>query len=387
MDKSEGRLSVVVLSGEESGCDNLSVKAIVDDFELAARCQKRRLQSSAPPNKNSPHYQPPYLNHGHVFEVRREAMSDVADDGIDDADIIVVPGGELWGNRGKNYTDTLGKEGQKVLADAVHRGAVYVGICAGAFLACQISGLGRGKVRFTRPDIFGCASEGPLSGDVALKSVSERGIPEDLQTAVKPMIPKVAYYDGPMFEVIPGSGASILAKYGEPVGTTSKLASQWDELGSMMKGAAAVVAFRAGRGAVILVSPHPELTKDAVASEKVLPSLATAAREWAGRGDELAKLGCYQAGVTKDTEWACARCTLWNSCSRETCQACGWAPGKTVKDWWTCTRCTYDNPRQAQVCKMCGLEKFAAVEEEAPAKRRRKETLGELRRIDPRSGY
>jgi hypothetical protein len=52
-----------------------------------------------------------------------------------------------------------------------------------------------------------------------------------------------------------------------------------------MSGAGAAVVFRVGRGAVVLVSPHPELTTGAECVEDVLPNLATAALKWIGEND------------------------------------------------------------------------------------------------------
>lgn len=301
-----GKLPVVVLTGTSAGCDKESVQGILENFHTAAAKQEH----CARVGRDACLSRATYLRHSHIFAVREEAIAHVECGVVRDAAVFIVPGGNLWGKRG--MVPVLGDAGQRAMADAVHNGSVYIGICAGAFLACDIKGLGLGKVRYNAPGIFGCCEEGAVSGTISLKrgALASDGLPKNMCDSITPMLPAVKYYDGPLLEVLPDQGAFALARYDIPVEQRGNLARRWARFGSFVQGSAAAVVFRAGRGAAVLVSPHPELT-DAAHIEEVLPGLASAALQWIADEHTLAPA----AALPKlKKECACGRSTLWSAC-------------------------------------------------------------------------
>jgi glutamine amidotransferase-like uncharacterized protein len=148
----------------------------------------------------------------------------------------------------------------------VRKGAVYVGICAGAFLALELRGLGlAGKLRTVHRRRFGFEASGTIKRYISL-SRGQNAV-QELLPSITPLLRSAYYENGPLLQVCDESAdVSVLATF------------PWLQDLPEMCGQAAVVACRVGRGVAVLISPHPELTSGC---HNMIPCLATAAKSWA----------------------------------------------------------------------------------------------------------
>eukprot|EP00930_Biecheleria_cincta_P078224 TRINITY_DN6563_c0_g5_i1.p1 TRINITY_DN6563_c0_g5~~TRINITY_DN6563_c0_g5_i1.p1 ORF type:complete len:303 (+),score=65.38 TRINITY_DN6563_c0_g5_i1:75-911(+) len=266
----------VLLTGEDAGCDATCVEETRDNFESVTSG----------------------FGHHHL---KCQAIRRVGEEGLSGAKVIIVPGGDVWPDSDDDEDScqlgALGEKGTQVISQAVcEEGAIYIGICAGAFLALEIEGFGLAdKVEIVHREIFGFAENGEVQGYIPLKEGSNP-VPELLH-AMKPLLEQAWYDNGPLMECAPCDDIRVLATYDGPLRRENYISEKmstkvkadteraWLEEAPKMYGKAAVVACRVGKGVVILMSPHPELSVDC---HEVLPHLAAAAREWATAnfGDE-----------------------------------------------------------------------------------------------------
>ncbi len=139
--------------------------------------------------------------------------------------VLIVPGGYTAA-----YIPALGVEGFSNIREFVARGGVYIGICAGAYIAAR------------RVEVPG-HPEG--LGIINITNTRRRGMGIIEITVTKPHHPiargcprrmRIWYQNGPYIE--PGRGVEVIARYDEKY--------------------AAVVCSRYGDGAVVIFSPHPE---------------------------------------------------------------------------------------------------------------------------------
>jgi len=261
--------SAVLLTGEDAGCDATCVKETRNNFRSVK-------------NGSGSHY------------LKCQAMRRIGEEGLSGAKVIIVPGGDVWPDS-DDHQDfgqlaALGERGAQVISQAVREeGATYIGTCAGAFLALEIEGFGLAdKVQIVHRETFGFAEHGEVQGYIPLKEGSNP-VPELLH-AIRPMLKKAWYDNGPLMECAPCDDIRVLATYDgplrrekhiskkAPVEVKAAMERAWLEEAPKMHGKAAAVACRVGKGVVILMSPHPELSAGCY---KVLPRLAAAAREWA----------------------------------------------------------------------------------------------------------
>lgn len=167
---------------------------------------------------------------------------------------VVIPGGMA-----KTQASELGSVGRDVIREFVGRGGGYVGICAGAFLATKdradylgildaqvreevvpVEGWGEVSLR-RRP--AGAVSLTMTKAGVAMCGPSPNGQP-------------VWYSGGPIFQVSAGHharGIITLATYGSETFALNV------QQGTMI-GTPAMLKCRWGRGQVIAISPHLELS-------------------------------------------------------------------------------------------------------------------------------
>lgn len=236
----------VLFTGEDAGCDVDCVRATLDNFG----------------GTNSGSY-----------TLKCQPMRHVKQADLAGASVILVPGGDVWADPGDppgfGQLAALGRQGSEAVCRAVRdEGAVYIGICAGAFLALELEGFGlAGKVRTVHRKEFGFCAKGERKGNTRLREGS-KSVPALLQ-AMAPMLREAWYQNGPLFQCDESDEIRILATY-----TSLKDAPKTAQ---KMYGSAAAVACRVGRGAVILMSPHPEFTPGC---HDILPRIATAARLW-----------------------------------------------------------------------------------------------------------
>jgi len=261
----------VLLIGEKNGCDEDCVRETCECFaNMAEGCR-----------------------------LTQQDMQTVGSEGVGHARVIIVPGGDVWPDSDDEEDHlaqlaALGPEGSEVLSRAVRDdGAVYLGVCAGAFLAVELEEFGlQDKVRIVHRDAFGFQSNGPVRGYVTVKATPEAtlavpGMVESMQAVVDH---RVWFEDGPLLECIESADVHIILTYDGPCdreyaglskAKRAKMKSQWLNDGPKMHGKVAAVVCRVGRGAVVLISPHPELSEGC---HETLPRVAAAAMEWAASG-------------------------------------------------------------------------------------------------------
>jgi glutamine amidotransferase-like uncharacterized protein len=179
----------------------------------------------------------------------------VGDGGLDGYEMLLVGGG--WAGGYRRY---LSPAALDEIREFVAAGGVYVGICAGAYLAADRvlwrPDTASPRERYDYPlDLFDGAARGPV---LSLKAWTDptgcpRGITAGarmtaMTTALGSEVP-VLYYGGPLFSGLGGiPGLEVLARYAAP--------------GTDADGAPAVIRFPWGEGWVVLVSPHAELAFD-----------------------------------------------------------------------------------------------------------------------------
>ena len=185
--------------------------------------------------------------------------------------ILIMPGGDnnpndLYGGAGQ--LAALGESGLNVIGKAIDTaGLLYVGICAGAFLACQDKdgayghGLAGPGMDIHDEENFGCGSvRGLVDLDVSPKSELCRLIPSWGSGGV-------AYDDGSAIVVDKSiSNTESLASYGNAVDVMEQHApyvrpSYWRKAKELI-GKAAMTLTQRGSGKLLLVGPHPELSPE-----------------------------------------------------------------------------------------------------------------------------
>jgi glutamine amidotransferase-like uncharacterized protein len=170
--------------------------------------------------------------------------------------VILIPGGTAtW------YNYWISKAGKERIRNFIKKGGGYLGICAGAYFACDrivLDGV-------TYDDNFGYNAYGELTGyDLDLFSGTGTGPINEIanyyageskmttinfqteNTVLKgykqiPFTEDILYYGGPYFTPDIGSQVEILGTYNE------------------YNGQPAIVAFTYGSGKVVLSGPHPEI--------------------------------------------------------------------------------------------------------------------------------
>jgi type 1 glutamine amidotransferase len=162
---------------------------------------------------------------------------------INNFDVLVFPGGS-----GSGQSKGIGKAGVKNVREFVHSGGGYVGICAGAYLACSNFSWGLGILN------AGTVPGNWRRGNAILElQLTDAGKPllGDVNEAFK-----VRYHNGPILkpwtrqDLLPYTPLALfrteVANNGAPVGVQIQSPAQ------------AIGAY--GKGRVFVSSPHPEST-------------------------------------------------------------------------------------------------------------------------------
>jgi glutamine amidotransferase-like uncharacterized protein len=163
----------------------------------------------------------------------------------------------------------------------VREGGIYIGICGGAFLGAHLEAFwGKSShppVRCVHWD-FG-ASLGYMQGD--MKLAKGRSAPKCFDSALDMLCRSEVYYEnGPLLRCRESRKVRILARFSGRLKTYKKLHEYPPGLRAKLRlqnGLGAVVACRYGKGCILLVSPHPELTSG---KRLVLGALWRAAQKW-----------------------------------------------------------------------------------------------------------
>lgn len=158
-------------------------------------------------------------------------------------DVIVFPGGS-----GSGQSKGIGEAGVKNVREFVQNGGGYVGICAGAYLACSNFSWGLGILN---------------AGTVSSKWRRGQGIVDVEMTGASPEILgevkgifKVRYNNGPILK--PGDRTDIPA-YTPLVLFRTEMALNDTPVGVMVNSPAQAIG-TFGKGRVFVSSPHPEGT-------------------------------------------------------------------------------------------------------------------------------
>lgn len=163
---------------------------------------------------------------------------------LKDFDAVLIPGGYM-----SQYGRALGRKGLKQIKTFVENGGIYVGTCAGAYLVSEsryqglrlLPGL-RGEVSYGRG--MSTMELSPLGRSL----ISNPNVPVEIK-----------YVNGPSLLIRESSTVDILAWFGSYRTLPAKPQDHPTNEGPVPLSVAALRSDY-GAGAVILFSPHPELS-------------------------------------------------------------------------------------------------------------------------------
>ena len=179
--------------------------------------------------------------------------ADYANGGLDGVDLLIQPGGSC-----KGQYETLGTNGVEALRRYVLEGGHYYGVCAGAFMGAQIS-----RPEWPRLGLVPFKGDDPehYRGSAPIKvALTEEG-KKVFEGSAKER--KVIYAGGPALipgDPVPDTDVKVLATYLGRVISTSGGKTGMDPV-KTMRGKAAFVGGRVGKGRVFLSCPHPEFAE------------------------------------------------------------------------------------------------------------------------------
>jgi putative intracellular protease/amidase len=188
------------------------------------------------------------------LKIERMKGAEIAAGGLKGYDLVMFTGGS-----GSAEAGGLGEKGREEVRAFVREGGGYVGICAGAYLACSGFewGVGVLNARTVSPKWRRGQGEVLISGEAFGEMLTDRGV----RYSNGPIIKADARKDLPEFETLV-SFRTELAENDTPVG--------------VMTGAPAMVRSTFGLGRVFTSSPHPEQTAG-------LETLVEKGMRWAAR--------------------------------------------------------------------------------------------------------
>lgn len=226
------------------------------------------------------------------FKLRLVNIRDIGPQAVlDELDVLIVGGGDDDDNRkdtregreaadnhyGRGQRRALGKKGMRAIYRRVHSGLMYVGICAGAYLAsAKVVKYGCSKgaqnlrlceVNIHKEEVFA----GGVKGAVGLH---HHKLPGSQLGQILGRAATMRFDDSAVMHVIDEGQVTVLATYKKPVlRQTLCLSTPRNSLGKVayrgehpylrhkeeMVGRPAVVKSRLGKGKVLLFGPHPEL--------------------------------------------------------------------------------------------------------------------------------
>jgi len=183
------------------------------------------------------------LDHTGGFEITVFKAADLANGVLDKKQVVIFTGGS-----GSKQGNTIGDAGRETVRKFVEDGGGYLGICAGAYLACS---------KFTWS--LGLLDAQTVSqkwrrgkGDVQIE-VTASG--HDI-TALPTGTHAVLYDNGP---ILKPAGRTDLSPYEALAFFRTEMAENGTPVGVMVN-SPAVVDGHFGKGRVLISSPHPEQT-------------------------------------------------------------------------------------------------------------------------------
>lgn len=199
--------------------------------------------------------------HSKEIQVHRVGPADIRHGILKQFDVVIFSGGT-----GGGQAKALGEDGRRQVKRFVDGGAGYIGICAGAYLACDGFSWGL-KVLDAKT-----ASPKWRRGRGTVKmELTQRG----RELLAKQELPsEVLYANGP---ILAPAGSDLIPDYQPLAYFRSEVAKNGTPPG-IMRDSPAIVAGRCGQGRVICFSPHPEQSDG-------LEPLVISAIRWAAGGD------------------------------------------------------------------------------------------------------
>jgi glutamine amidotransferase-like uncharacterized protein len=170
---------------------------------------------------------------------------DVRNDALLDVDVVIMPGGD-----GIPYEQGLGSRGRAKIVDFVENGGGYIGICQGAYIACEynvwMDVVGSPENNL---GVFPAAAWGPIL-EIAERPEPGWGMATiDILNTSHPIVESAPetmtmYYQGGCYlEPTDNSSIAVLALYNA-------------------NGKIAIATCEYGQGRVFISGPHPELEED-----------------------------------------------------------------------------------------------------------------------------
>jgi len=261
----KGKKKAIVFAGEKAGCLRLCVSASLRDLRRRSLGSQRHRVVQRPLRGVNP------------SEIQRAAG-------------VLVPGGDTWPKR--DAEEATSRDGHAVgaqtpvvierglqtsLRDMVEAGGIYTGVCGGAFLGACLPAFGLSKkVWPVWAGDFG-DSPGFMEGHVRL--CASWTAPLEFRAALRQLTARQVYYEnGPLFRCRESRNVRVLATFGSRLQVVRPHPAPLRKALARQPGKAAAVACRLGKGCVVLLSPHPELTAGCVG---VLALLWSGAEAWA----------------------------------------------------------------------------------------------------------
>lgn len=186
---------------------------------------------------------------------------EVASGALTNFDVVMFTGGS-----GSKQAASLGENGREEVRRFVRNGGGYIGICAGAYLACSGFDWGVGVLNAKTVSSKWMRGTGDVEIELTKKSAALTSLPagkREVHYANGPIIQPDDKKDIPAYEPI-AFFRTELAKHGSPKGA--------------MINSPALVRGTYGKGRVVFSSPHPEQTSG---MEDLIPS---AVRWVSGKG-------------------------------------------------------------------------------------------------------
>ncbi len=177
------------------------------------------------------------------FKVTIVKGPDIAAGVLKDYDVVVFTGGS-----GSKQAAALGDAGKQQVRDFVEKGGGYVGVCAGAYLACSGFSWSLGVLDAKTVSSKWMRGKGQVKIEVTPPGAETTGLPAkevEIRYANGPIIQPAGRAEIPDYETL-ASFRSELAENGTPAG--------------VMVNSPAWARGTFGKGHVLISSPHPEQT-------------------------------------------------------------------------------------------------------------------------------
>lgn len=195
------------------------------------------------------------------IEVVHVKGNEIAEGILTGFDVVIFTGGS-----GSGQADALGEKGRENVREFVREGGGYIGICAGAYLACTGFSWGVGVLDAKAVSPKWRRGHGIVEMEITAAGEEIIGLPAKTH--------QVRYQNGPIIEP---HGRDDIPPFETVAFFRSELAEN-DTPEGIMVNSPAIVRGTFGEGRVVVSSPHPEST------DGLEGSFAPAAVRWATGG-------------------------------------------------------------------------------------------------------